>query len=194
MYSIFFRRWQREHRRLLPLRAEEYYARPKVLYLPTYLPTFTTHAMITLPNLVVPHTLYSLSIRPYYTMLSILCALYRPCSRAPCVSSAWGHRQTMRAGRPFSLLRPRSLAAVQREGRRRWPRRRASCSEASTPRGCGSSSGSCATSRMLRSGERGAKSERTRVRALGCMCESACLTSQERGGADCGAGRLPYSY
>ena len=119
MYSIFFRRWQREHRRLLPLRAEEYYARPKVLYLPTYLPTFTTHAMITLPNLVVPHTLYSLSIRPYYTMLSILCALYRPCSRAPCVSSAWGHRQTMRAGRPFSLLRPMSLAAVQREGRRR---------------------------------------------------------------------------
>jgi hypothetical protein len=31
---------------------------------------------------------------------------------------------------------------------------------------------------MLRSGERGAKSERTRVRALGCMCESACLTSR----------------
>lgn len=47
MYSIFFRRWQREHRRLLPLRAEEYYARPKVLYLPSYLYlyyTYTYHA------------------------------------------------------------------------------------------------------------------------------------------------------
>lgn len=32
MYSVFLKRWQREHRRLLPLRAEDYYARPKVLH------------------------------------------------------------------------------------------------------------------------------------------------------------------
>ena len=31
MYSVFYRRWQAEHRRLLPLRAEEYYARPKAV-------------------------------------------------------------------------------------------------------------------------------------------------------------------
>ena len=31
MYSVFFRRWQKEHRRLLPLRAEEYYAQPKAV-------------------------------------------------------------------------------------------------------------------------------------------------------------------
>ena len=31
MYSVFYRRWQAEHRRLLPLRAEEYYERPKAV-------------------------------------------------------------------------------------------------------------------------------------------------------------------